>query len=227
MSMLVIPFPKPGPMLRQAFKELDIAAYGTDEQKQALGDVRDLPRPWDPSSVTNPKVREQLWAWLDRVVVWLNHEYGWRAEDLVPECWPVHPPIVREIAVLADLRRRAGVAATSDSLEEWHRYALPAFTDRMNRRMNNASCSEKHQDWPGRGPHTRHVSEPARTRRGEMFAGDLEEINARHAKAQQRQDHRPPGPHPATSGDGEGGAGLRLVDTPQGSVDASTGEVLT
>ena len=128
--MLVIPFPKPSGMLRPAFKELDTLAYGTDAEKSALGDPLALPRPWDPSSVVNPRLRQHLWEWLDRVVVWINHEYGWRPEDLIPECWPQHPALVREIAVLADLRRRAGASATSDGMEEWHRYALPAFLDR-------------------------------------------------------------------------------------------------
>ena len=111
--MLAISFPKPSSMLRQAFKELDTLAYGSDAEKAALGDPQALARPWDPSSVVNPRLRQQLWEWLDRVVVWVNHEYGWRPEDLIPECWPQHPALVREIAVLADLRRRAGAAATS------------------------------------------------------------------------------------------------------------------
>jgi hypothetical protein len=40
---------------------------------------------------------------------------------VIPGCWPQHPHLVHEIAVLADQRRRAGTARTSDVLEEWHR----------------------------------------------------------------------------------------------------------
>ncbi len=217
---MTIPFPKPGAMLRQAFKELEIAAYGTDEQKKALGDPTSLPRPWDPGSVTNPKLREQLWLWLDHVTVWLNHEYGWRAEDLVPACWPRHPYLVREIAVLADQRRRAGAAVTSDGMEEWHRYALPAFTDRMSRRARGCDCAERHQDWPARGPYTRHVSDQARQRRGEDFAADLAEIDKRHQRAQDRQERERSAAQQTPP--------LRLVDSGDGEwVDPDTGEVIT
>ena len=89
-------------------------------------------------------------------------------------------------AVLADLRRRAGAAATSDGMEEWHRYALPAFLDRMNRRSNSSSCGEKHQDWPARGPYTRHISDGSRTARAEHFTADVEEITQRHTRVQER-----------------------------------------
>ena len=64
-------------------------------------------------------------SWLDDVVIWLNHEYVWDVVAMIPACWPKHPHLVHEIAVLADLRRRAGHALTGDALEEWHRYALP------------------------------------------------------------------------------------------------------
>lgn len=227
--MMVMPFPKPGPILRQAFKELDVLAYGSDEERKALGDSTALARPWDPSSVTNPRLRQQLWEWLDRVVVWTNHEYGWRAEDLIPDCWPHHPPLVREIAVLADLRRRAGAAATSDSLEEWHRYALPAFLDRMGRRSSTSNCVEKHQDWPARGRYTRHVSEDCRAARGAQFSTDVEEITRLHEDAQRRHERQQaaaiPVQDPSTE-EAPAKGSLRLVDE-RGLVDTATGEVLT
>jgi hypothetical protein len=47
----------------------------------------------------------------------------------IPACWPQHPHLVHEIVVLADQRRRAGHALTSDASKEWHRYSLPAFID--------------------------------------------------------------------------------------------------
>lgn len=227
--MMVMPFPKPGPMLRQAFKELDVLAYGSDEERKALGDSTTLARPWDPSSVTNPRLRQQLWEWLDRVVVWTNHEYGWRAEDLIPDCWPHHPSLVREIAVLADLRRRAGAAATSDSLEEWHRYALPAFLDRMGRRSSTSNCVEKHQDWPARGRYTRHVSEDCRTARGAQFSTDVEGIARLHEDAQRRHERQQALSTPPTTShpDTQPTAALRLVNDEHGVVDTTTGEVLT
>lgn len=223
--MLVISFPKPTGMLRQAFKELDTLAYGTDAEKKALGDPQTLARPWDPSSVVNPRLRQQLWEWLDRVVVWINHEYGWRPEDLIPECWPQHPALVREIAVLADLRRRAGAAATSDGMEEWHRYALPAFLDRMGRRAVASNCGEKHQDWPARGPYTRHIGDGSRQARAQHFTADVEAITQRHAHAQQRQEREEAAACPAPEPQAE--VGLRLVDDERGLVDTRTGELLT
>jgi hypothetical protein len=36
--------------------------------------------------------------------------------DVIPLCWPQHPHLVHEIAVLADQRRRAGPGLTSDAL---------------------------------------------------------------------------------------------------------------
>ena len=71
------------------------------------------------------------------VVDWLISEYVWEAADTIPACWPQHPHLVHEIAVLADQRRRAGHALTSDALEEWHRYSLPAFTERVKSRLRN------------------------------------------------------------------------------------------
>jgi hypothetical protein len=63
----------------------------------------------------------EVWSWLEAVVTWLNHEYVWDVADVIPPCWPQHPHLVDEIAVLADQRRRAGQAHTSDPLEDWQR----------------------------------------------------------------------------------------------------------
>jgi hypothetical protein len=89
---------------------------------------------------------------VEAVVVWLVTEYVWEATDTIPACWPQHPHLVHEIAVLADQRRRAGHAFTSDALEEWHRYSLPAFTERMKSRLGS-HCEDGHQPWP---PHPAH-----------------------------------------------------------------------
>ena len=78
-----------------------------------------LPRPWDPPTCVDPDLRAELWEWLEAVVTWLNHEYVWDVSGIIPHCWPKHPHLVHEVAVLADLRRRAGQALSSDALEEW------------------------------------------------------------------------------------------------------------
>ena len=144
---LVQPFPQPGRLVEHAYRELAIAANGTPEQKRALGDPRRLPRPWDPPTCTHPDLRLELWVWLDDVVTWINHEYVWDTASYIPACWPEHPHLVHDLAVLADQRRRAGLAHTSDALEDWHRYALPAFLDRMTSRLKS-HCENGHQPWP-------------------------------------------------------------------------------
>ena len=73
---------------------------------------------------------------------------------------------MHEIAVLADQRSRAGHAFTSDALEEWHGYSLPAFTERMKSRLRNQR-EDGHQPWPAKGRHTRYTAEiNRRTRPG-------------------------------------------------------------
>jgi hypothetical protein len=162
--------------VEQAYRELDIALYGSDEEKKALGSPRALARPWDPPTCVDPDLRADLWRWLDHVVAWLNHEYVWDVAAIVPSCWPRHPHLVHEIAVIADLRRRAGHALTGDALEEWHRYALPAFTERMRHRMK-AHCEDKdHQPWPAQGRHTRHASPSSVEDRSATFARDVDTL---------------------------------------------------
>ncbi len=74
--------------------------------------------------------------------------------------------------MVADQRRRAGHAPTSDNLENWHRYVLPGFIDRMRQRLKQ-SCDDEHQPWPARGRYTRHTSEDATAQRVRAFESDL------------------------------------------------------
>lgn len=171
--VLIERFPSPGRRVEQAYHELDVALYGSEEQKKALGSPRRLARPWDPPTCVDPGLRAGLWTWLDRVVTWLNREYVWDVTGMVPACWPKHPHLVHELAVLADLRRKAGHALSADGLEEWHRYALPAFHDRMRQRMR-AHCEDRdHQPWPAQGRHTRHSSQASAGERAEAFERDV------------------------------------------------------
>ncbi|WP_256791961.1 hypothetical protein [Terrabacter sp. Ter38] len=170
-AFMVRPFPEPGRALRHCYRELHIAANGTAEQRKALGDLRMLPRPWDPSSIREPQLRRELWTWLDLVVSWLNAEYVWDVVGIIPPCWPRHPHLVHEIAVLADQRRSAGLGFNSDALEEWHRYALPAFTERGRTRLKD-HCEEGHSDWPARARYSRHGADPAVQQRDTVFAHD-------------------------------------------------------
>lgn len=166
-------FPEGGALVRLAYRELSIAANGTKEQKNAIGNPHRLPRPWDPATCLNTELREQVWAWLEEVVTWLNHEYVWDVSAVIPSCWPQHPHLVHEIAALADQRRRAGAALTSDGLEEWHRYALPGFIDRMRARIKD-HCEEGHQRWPASSRYARHTSDPTSHDRTHIYGRDVE-----------------------------------------------------
>ncbi|CAI9418096.1 hypothetical protein [Nocardioides sp. T2.26MG-1] len=191
-ALMVFPFPMPGDHVRLAYRELHIAINGTEEEKKALGNHALLPRPWEPASCLDPDLRHDLWEWLEDVVIWLNREYTWDVSGLIPSCWPLHPHLVHEIAVLADQRRRAGLAMTSDALEEWHRYCLPAFTDRMRNRLR-AHCDDEHKTWPAKPRHNEHLAEASRQRRENAFAHDVDALPVnRRAHAQPSAPAGPP-----------------------------------
>jgi hypothetical protein len=154
--VLIQPFPQPGRLVRLAYRELDLAASRQQDHLLPLRDLASVPRPWYPATCRTPQLRKEVWSWLEAVVTWLNHEYVWDVGDVIPPCWPQHPHLVHEIAVLADQRRRAGQALTSEPLEEWHRYSLPSFTERMRTRLrkrpqrNRNSGRPKVRQWdPG------------------------------------------------------------------------------
>jgi hypothetical protein len=200
---MMCPFPVPGPLVRLAYRELHTAINGTEQEQKNLGNHTLLPRPWEPATCLHPGLRRDLWDWLEQVVIWLNHDYTWDAASLIPGCWPMHPHLVHEIAVLADQRRRAGLAKTSDALEEWHRYSLPTFVDRMRTRLR-AHCDDQHQRWPGLPRHNEHIADTSTRGRSNVYATDVDALQA---------NWRPPEP--------QGPAGPPRL----GIVDFDTGEV--
>lgn len=159
-DLLIAAFPQPGPRVQRAFHQLWIADSGTDQEKARLGPIAALPRPWDPATCVERGLRWELWLWLDNVVAWLNSEYVWDISNdtLIPSCWPLHPHLIHEVAALADLRRRAGIATGPTLLDEWHRIHLPSFVDRMRQRLR-ATCERSHAYWPGRPAQTRYDNE--------------------------------------------------------------------
>ena len=181
---LVQPFPAPGQLVALAYRELDRAAAGSPEQIRALGDARLLPRPWEPASCRTPQLRQQLGCgWTRRRLAARRVRLGGRRHHsrvLAAASTPGH-----EIAVLADQRRRAGHAFTSDALEEWHRYSLPAFTERMKTRLRN-HCEDGHQPWPAKGRHTRYTAEINRRTREEHYAADVGSLRPTEAKGRRR-----------------------------------------
>lgn len=210
---LIAAFPRAGRRVEHAYTELDLAAgSGTRQQQSALGDVRLLARPWDPASCIDPHLREEIWQWLEQVVTWLNHEYVWDPDAMVPSCWPSHAHLVHEIAVLADLRRRAGLALTADTLEEWHRYALPAFIDRMRARLRQQCQDGGHQPWPARGRHTRHRDDTPRRDRAAAYGADVYTLGEPPGMVNVAQAADPRGPD------------LQVIDGMR--VDAASGDIL-
>jgi hypothetical protein len=167
-SVLIQPFPQPGRLMQLAYRELDLASSRQQDHLLPLRDQRNMPRPWDPATCRTPQLRKEVWSWLEAVVTWLNREYVWDVGDVIPPCWPQHPHLVHEIAVLADQRHRAGQALTSEQLDEWHRYSLPSFTERMRTRLRN-HCQEDHQSWPAMGRYTCHIAEASCRRRGRFL----------------------------------------------------------
>ena len=176
-AQLVRAFPTPGPLLGTAYRDLYLAAEGSDNQKATIGDPSLLPKPWDPPTCRHPQLRAELWAWLDQVVLWISHEYVWDPDGMIPPCWPQHPHLVHELAVLADQRRRAGLALDSNALEEWHRYTLPSFLDRMRDRLK-AHCDQD-QPWPARARSARHGDQQQSQRRQDAYNDDVRDLGPR------------------------------------------------
>ena len=182
---LLQPFPQPGRLVQLAYRQLDLATRRQQDQLLPLHDLANLQRPWDPATCQTLQLRREVWSWLEAVVAWLNHEHVWDVADVIPPCWPQHPHLVHEIAVLADQRHRAGQALSSDPVEVWHRYSLPSFTERMKTRLRN-HCQEDHQTWPAKGRYSRHVGEGSLRRRLDAYAADV-----RALKSTDDQDQSP------------------------------------
>lgn len=178
---LTQPFPKPGPAVAHAYRELHLAIEGNEDQKKSLGNPSTLPRPWIPSTCTQPQLRIELWNWLEAAVTWINHELVFAPDDALPCCWPHHAHLVHEIAVLVDLRYRAETALDSHPLEEWHRYALPAFIERMRHRVRQ-HCDHHHANpVPHRGRFSRHISNEHAQQRCHAYAADVRSLSEQPA----------------------------------------------
>ena len=55
-------------------------------------------------------------------------------------------------------------------MEEWHRYTLPSFHDRLRSRIRS-HCDGSHQPWPAKGRQTRYRD--GADDRSQRFADDL------------------------------------------------------
>lgn len=121
----------------------------TEDEVKQLGTFDALPRPWDVTTCLDPQLRRDVWTWLEQVVDWINTECAWDVTGLIPGCWYLHPHLVHDLGALADQRRRASSALTSNDLAEWQRTSLPLFLSRMHSTIK-ATCDDTHKDPPGR-----------------------------------------------------------------------------
>jgi hypothetical protein len=169
---MVLPFPAPPGPIQQILTDLAILKSGDANAIADIGDVQNLPRPWDPSSC-GAEIRQHLWGWCDQVVSWLNHEYTWRPASMIPRCWPAHPHIARELPLLACQRIAADASTSFDAADVWHRQTFPLFLERLTDRLGESSCrNDKHIDWPAASRYHTAVAEDAVTQRGQAFAND-------------------------------------------------------
>lgn len=165
-QLLVAPVPEPGEILGAVLAEWDLIDEGHHPYNH------DLPRPWDPATCTAPPLRQELWQWLDQYVQWINHQCLWDPADLIPPCWPNHPHLVHEIAVLAEQRRQASRTTTSEALDQWQTHTLPNFVIRSHTRLRR-HCATNHQPTPAAPAHTRHQAHPEQSARRTSFEEDV------------------------------------------------------
>ena len=162
------PFPAPPGVVATVLDELRLAAASaTDESEHESRRVAVMHRPWDPASCP-PELRRNVYAWLDKVVGWINEEHTWRTDRIIPICWDLHPHIVHELATVTCLRWEVTFARTAGPLAEWHRSTLPEFLQRVVNRIGETGCPPgRHQPSPGAGRNAiyRDGDEVARRRR--------------------------------------------------------------
>jgi hypothetical protein len=175
---IVDPFPKPPGSIRHALQTLAVLRSGDKDAIANLGDTEDAPRPWDPSNC-DEELREALWKWCDDVVGWINSQYVWRPTMMIPICWPLHPHIAQELPALAMLRHAAQTALVPDLAEEWHRYTLPQFMDRMISRLGDSASTcraGKHADWPAANRQQDFTRATSVETRRELFYNDTHPV---------------------------------------------------
>jgi hypothetical protein len=178
---IAVRFPTPPGAVLRALELLHILRRGDPDEMAAAGDLTDLPRPWDPASCPD-ELREAIWEWCSDIAAWLNHEYIWRPTQMIPPCWPDHPHLARELAVLAILRWNAHESTAPEPMEEWHRYSFPMFCDRMISRLGESGCrTAKHVDWPAEGRYAAFISDENTTNRNHVIYTDTRPIAHLHA----------------------------------------------
>jgi hypothetical protein len=134
-------------------------------------------------------MRSELWAWLDLVAMWVNEQHLWNVtRPGIPECWPAHPHLVHDLAVLACSRYYTSFAVTPAALEDWHRYGLPGFLERLRDRLGDGCQPSKHQPRPRRERDESHASTRVRRGRKQRYRDDVDRAGELEAVASSRPD---------------------------------------
>lgn len=176
-GLMVHPFPEPGYTIRSTMETLQLATMDMPEDEQALHALAQMPRPWEPGSCTG-KLRDDLWVWLEEVAIWVNEQHLWNLNRPgIPECWPAHPHIVNDLAVLACSRYYTSYALTPAALEDWHRYHLPGFLERLRDRLGDACQPARHQA-PPRQERDRSLRGAVANQRFQRFENDVAQADA-------------------------------------------------
>lgn len=187
-GVMVRPFPEPGPATHAIMVQLHLASVVPPNDEEAVHVLSQMPRPWDPSSCTG-RLRSELWEWFELVAIWVNEQYLWNVTRLgIPECWPAHPHLVHDLAVLACGRYYTRLAVTPAPLEEWHRYTLPGFLERLQDRLGDACQPGKHQPRPRHERDIAHSATPARRRRTQRYLDDAEQAEEVAASPRERSN---------------------------------------
>lgn len=142
-----------------------------DDARNRETALADLPRPWLPGGC-DPALRARLYRWLDDVADWLNDQYSWQPRTMIPACWPRHPHLAHELAVLAMQRHEAELEISPNALGEWHRYSRPLFIERMLAQLDEG-CRTEHTRWPGRTAFA--DNRAARDERAAVFTADTDD----------------------------------------------------
>lgn len=171
---MVEPFPEPSGRIRTAMDALQLAATYQPEIEDEVQELAAMPRPWDPATCPGP-LREEIWHWLDRVAIWINTQHLWNVDSPgIPECWPAHPHLVNDLAVLAAARYYTRYAMHPGPLGDWHRYNLPTFLERLEHRLGDGCQPRMHTPRPRQERDHVHTDPGARAQRWQRYQEDLD-----------------------------------------------------
>lgn len=174
-GVMVEPFPEPGAKVRTAMEALQLASMEPPADEDALTALANMPRPWDPATCTG-ELRAEMWRWLEEVAAWINEQHLWNlARPGIPECWPAHPHLVHDLAVLACGRYYTLFAVTPAALEDWHRYALPGFLERVRDRLGDGCQPSQHQRDPRADRDRAYRLPGSRQRRAQRYRSDQQQ----------------------------------------------------